>query len=109
MTVEISLYSYKEADVQHLYCPELRLYGYGPTEDEAEEYFDQEYKSFIEHSSQLGNLPFFLKRIGWVENNQLEMEPPMLDYMIKEDPGLYKVINEKEFCKYLKTIKLHLS
>ena len=106
MPVEISLYSYKVGKVQHMYCPELRLYGYGSTEEEVEEYFENEYSTFLDYTAGFGNLSFFLKRIGWVENNQLEMEPPLLDYMIKEDRDFFEIINNYEFCKYLKTINL---
>jgi len=82
--INIVVILYKEGDYYIAYCPALELSSYGNTEKEAEEYFLDALKIFVEDTTKKGTLEKCLLKFGWTLQQVPEMkyEPPRIENKI---------------------------
>ncbi len=65
ITIDISVFLFKEDDVYHTYCPELDLIGYDYTEEGAKKSFEWMLKDYFEYTIENGTLEQDLLNHGW--------------------------------------------
>lgn len=63
--VGLSVLSYRDEDLYVLFSPALDLFGYGHTDKEARQSFDETLNEFLRYTSNKGTLQAELTRLGW--------------------------------------------
>ena len=77
LSFRLGLLSYEDEGFKVIYCPELRLYGYGDTEKDAEEDFATLLKTTLEYMVKKKTLDKALRSYGWlVKKKNKEYYPP---------------------------------
>ncbi len=101
--IVLQLFAFVEEHTHHLYSPALDLFGYGDTEQEAEESFSIVLEEFVRYTTNKGTLRKELERLGWsVKNNnrnnkRLNISSPPFEQLM-ENVNISEIINNNE-CK----------
>lgn len=88
------------------YCPALRIYGYGATEEEAKSSFEVCIDEFFRYTLNKGTLFVDLEQLGWKCKNKKRIQPPSLSYLIATDQDVSDIWNHKSFQKFDKSITI---
>jgi hypothetical protein len=93
--------SYKDGNLNVIYCPFLDLYGYGHTLTEAKKSFQIVLEEFLKFTIEKNTLVSELKRLGWkIYNNDHMAEPPDICEIISKNENFHDLWMNKVFKKY---------
>ena len=105
--VRVALFVYIDEGVQVCYAPELDLYGYGNTEDEALNSFTialDEYLSYVLSHKTLGK---DLKRLGWtVDVRKKVYTAPSLPDLLGRNDDFLQTITTRSYRKLDRLVAL---
>ncbi|MCK6639451.1 MAG: hypothetical protein L6Q81_05145 [Bacteroidia bacterium] len=107
------VFSFKDDGKYIVYAPGLDLSGYGDTEAEAKQSFNECFRAFVDYTTNKQTLFKELKRLGWkvgnlssVPQKARTVAAPTLAEMLFRDEYLAEVFQTKEFKKYNKQVAL---
>jgi hypothetical protein len=105
----LTLISFKEKKVYHIYSPAVDIYGYGYTEDEAKHSFQICFEQFIDYTTKKKTLVQELTRLGWVvkggSKNRKFKQPNFSDLLI-HNKDLYSLIDKKDYTKFSEKVEM---
>jgi hypothetical protein len=102
VSVNLSVLAFKDDDSFIVYSPALDLSGYGDTEQEAEQSFQESLSAFLDYSTNKGTLEKELIRLGWKISGKAKkrvLTPPELDELLRDNEMLSTIVKEKDFSK----------
>ena len=94
---------FQEDDVFFYYTPALDLTGYGKTEQEAYDSFQQSLGQFLDYTTNKKTLFGQLKKLGWKVNKKSWVVPSLKDMIIEND-YLAEIFEEKAYTKFNHTV-----
>lgn len=110
---DMPVFSFMDDHTYIVYAPALDLSGYGKTEKEAKESFNEVFRAFVNYTSNKNSLFKVLRRLGWKVSSQtklskkpIEIKAPGLQEMLFRDEYLVEVFQTREFHKYNQRISL---
>jgi hypothetical protein len=99
ISVEVSVFLFKEDDVFQAYCPELDLVGYDYTEEGAKKSFEWVLKDYFDYTVENGTLEQDLLNHGWRKTKTGKVAEPTASSLLRRGQ-LRKVLGKREFSKY---------
>ena len=99
ISVDVSVFLFKEDDVFHAYCPELDLVGYDYTEEGAKKSFEYVIKDYLDYTVENGTLEKDLLNHGWRKSKSGKVSEPTPTSLLRRSQ-LGKVLGKREFSKY---------
>jgi len=106
----LTLLSFVEDDIHYLYSPELDIYGYGQSENQARDSFTTTFKETMSYMVNKTTLTEELKSLGWtVKKNKkggLLYTPPLFSHLIEEKEEVRNIVNTKAYTKYNHAVQL---
>ena len=99
ISVEVSVFLFKEDDVFQAYCPELDLVGYDYTEEGAKKSFEWVLKDYFDYTVENGTLEQDLLNHGWRKTKTGNVAEPTASSLLRRGQ-LRKVLGKREFSKY---------
>lgn len=106
---QLTLLSFVEGDIYYLYSPELDIYGYGQSENQARDSFSVTFKETMSYMVNKSTLEKELKSLGWaIKRNKKEIlyTPPLFSHLIEENEEVRNIVNTKAYTKYNHAIQL---
>lgn len=104
------IFTFTDDGCKIVYAPALDLTGYGKTESQARESFDQALEAFTEYAMNKGTLVKELKRLGWkikTSTKKLKsVSSPDLADMLRSNDYLADVFQTKNFKKHNTSVAL---
>ena len=94
---------FQEDDIFFYYTPALDLTGYGKTEQEAYDSFQQSLGQFLDYTTNKKTLFDQLKKLGWKVNKKSWVVPSLKDMIIEND-YLAEIFEEKAYTKFNHTV-----
>lgn len=96
-------------DKNHIfYCPALDLSGYGSTESEASESFNEVLSEYFRYTVNKKTLASDLKRLGWKVKKSMRKKatPPNLSRLLETNEDFSRIFNEHDFRKTEKIVNI---
>ncbi len=108
ISVVLDMYMFNEDDSIIIYCPSLDLSAYGDSEEDAKSAFEQSLEIYLDYCIKKNTLVKDLRSHGWniKSRNQHKIQAPLLDKMLKINPTLMEITNNKPFKKYNRSIEI---
>ncbi|MBL7112323.1 MAG: hypothetical protein ISS19_10330 [Bacteroidales bacterium] len=91
-----------EEDNSHIfYCPALDLSGYGETEGEASDSFEDVLSEYFKYTTNKGTLAKDLRRHGWIVRKSMKKKasPPPLSKLLQTNDDFSRIFNNHDFKK----------
>ena len=90
------------------YCPALDLSGYGPTEIEANNSFEQTLSEYFRYTVNKKTLADDLRKMGWKirKNFKKEAIPPTMESLLGMNEDFNRIFNTYDFHKRSTTINM---
>jgi len=107
--VGLSVLSYRDENLHVIFSPALDLFGYGQTDKEARQSFDETLEEFLRYTSNKGTLQTELLRMGWKaagRATQRTFKAPEFSRLLRQNEQLQDIVNHKEFRKYDRKVAL---
>ena len=98
-----------EEDNSHIFfCPALDLSGYGKTEGEASDSFENVLSEYFKYATNNGTLAKDLRRHGWIvrKNMKKKASPPPLSKLLETNDDFSRIFNNHDFKKTETVISL---
>lgn len=104
--VHLGLIFFEEEGKHFVYTPALDITGYGNSEDEAKNSFEETLKEFLRYTSNKDTLKKELKKLGWKVTPKVKIKAPSLVDMINNNEYLAEIFEEKQYRKVNQTVQL---
>ncbi len=106
--VNVGVFQFKEDGAIIVYSPAFDLSGYGKSDVEAKESFEEALDEFFRYTINRKTLIPELKRLGWdvVTLKQKRLKSPLLADLITKNDYLSEILNDKEFTKFDHTVSV---
>jgi uncharacterized protein YdiU (UPF0061 family) len=90
------------------FCPALDLSGYGDTEDEAKNSFEETLSEYFRYTVNKKSLAADLEKLGWKIRKKLSKQaiPPSMDDLLKNNEDFKRIFNTHDFRKRNTTINI---
>jgi hypothetical protein len=98
--------SFREEGLFFFYTPVLDLTGYGKTEAEAQQSFNETLSQFFDYATNKKTLFSELEKLGWKTSNKKKPKAPSLIDMINSNEYLAGIFEEKEYQKSNQTVRV---
>ena len=98
INVKLSLIEFEEDGLHFVYSPALDLTGYGKTEAEAKESYNQAIEEFLTYTSHKKTAFEVLERLGWIIKKK-KVSAPSLSELLQNRSYLEEIFTEKQFRK----------
>lgn len=111
VNVKIGIYLFIDDNTYIAYCPALDLSGYGTTEKEAKDSFEQSFRMYIEYCLNKNTLVKDLQSHGWgiKSMKQKRIKSPDVKSMIERLPDFREVLENKNYVKYTENMGIPMS
>jgi hypothetical protein len=103
LSLNISVYLFKEDSTVIAYCPSLDLSGYGLTSKEAKSSFGIVLQEYLDYGIQHGTLYKDLQDHGWTINNKTTTEP-QVNKLLAQNSTFKSVLQMPKYTKFSKRI-----
>jgi len=100
--VTLSLIEFNEDNTFIIYSPALDLSGYGYTQEEAKESFNEALIEFVKYTSNKKTTDKILTSLGWIKkkyHNVSTFSPPKDSDLIKSNTQYSEIIDNKDYIK----------
>ena len=107
--VSLSVLAYEDEGLQVIFSPALDVFGYGHTDQEARQSFDETLAEFLRYATNKGTLQAELVRLGWKTTGRLSrriFKPPAFSSLLRGNEQLQDIVNHKDFRKYDRRVEL---
>jgi hypothetical protein len=101
----LPIIKFEEDNLFFFYTPALDLTGYGKTEAEAEQSFQQTLGQFLDYSTNNKTLYSELKKLGWIVKGK-QVRVPSLKEMLINNQYLTEIFEEKNYSKFDQVVSL---
>lgn len=109
-TLNVMVFQFQEGENYILYSPALDLSGYGKTEQEATESFEEAFTEFMRYSHNKNTTRSVLVNLGWKINKYTKKRKkfiaPSLPELLERDSYLGEIFTEKDFRKFTKDMPI---
>lgn len=105
INVKLSLIEFEEEGLHFVYSPALDLTGYGKTEAEAKESYNQAMEEFLKYTSHKKTAFEVLERLGWVIKKK-KVSAPSLSELLQSRSYLEEIFTEKQFRKTDENVRI---
>ena len=105
---KLPLIIFEEDGCHVFYCPALDLSGYGKTESEASNSFNEVLSEYFRYTTNKGTLANDLTNHGWTIKRSLKKKaiPPTLGTLLETNEDFSRIFNQHDFRKTEKEISL---
>lgn len=109
--VQVILISFKEDNYFIVYSPHLDVSGYGVTEEEAMDSFNNSLKQFLDYTTNKKTLHKELTNLGWELKKGTPKKPkkinaPSFDDLINNNDSLKELINKHDIVTHRKEVAI---
>lgn len=104
----LPLITFKEDDNFITYCPALDLSGYGTSEEEANQSFEQTLSEYFRYTVNKKTLADDLRKLGWTIRKGLHkpFTPPTMANLLDNNEDFSRIFNTFDFRKRSTTINM---
>jgi hypothetical protein len=105
----LNLLHFVEDNIHYIYSPELEIYGYGQSENQARDSFTTSFREMVDYMVKKNTLAAELESLGWSvrkTKNKFRYEPPLMSNLIEENEELKNIVNTKSYTKYNHAVQL---
>jgi hypothetical protein len=95
----LPLISFQEDNLYFIYSPALDVTGYGSTEQDARDSFQEAISQFFDYTTNKKTFEAELKKLGWKFNKKQSVPPTLVD-MIINNKYLAEIFTEKQYKKF---------
>lgn len=107
VTINVSVVTFEEDNIQYSFIPSFDLIGYGKTESEAEASLKIVLDEFLRYTINKNTLTLELKRLGWkIKSKHKPMMAPQLSDLVNTNDQLKDIFNNKPFSTSNYEVKL---
>lgn len=105
---KLPLILFQEDDVFITYCPALDLSGYGNSEKESNNAFEEVLSEYFRYTINKKTLAIDLKKLGWIlrKNLRKPISPPPLCKLLEMNDDFSRIFNNHDFRKTETTINI---
>lgn len=99
---------FEEDNCYIFYCPALDLSGYGKTEPEASNSFNEVLSEYFRYTTNKGTLTEDLKKLGWTIRKKINKRasPPSLGKLLETNKDFSRIFNNHDFRKTDKEVRI---
>ena len=108
ISLQLSVYHFKEEESYIAYCPALDLSSYGATENHAKKSFEEILEITLKYMISKNTLIEDFRKHGWVIKSikQKKIKSPSVEQMIHKNKVLRDILDNKEYRKYNKQVEI---
>lgn len=96
---------FTEENIYFYYTPAFDIAGYGNTDEEAKNSFEETITQFLDYSTNKNTFFNELKKLGWKLSKKVS-RPPSLVEMITRNDYLARIFEEKTYQKFDREVKI---
>ena len=106
--VGLSLVEFQEDDITIIYSPALDLSGYGYTESEAKNSFNEALHEFLRYTHNKKTFSSVLKDLGWKAKGKKspKFSPPLNSDLVQKNELYHEIVNSKNYKSYSQDVEL---
>lgn len=97
--VKLSLLKFEEDGLYFIYSPALDLTGYGKTESEARDSYEQAIEEFFRYTTNKKTIFTELEKLGWTISKKNKVSAPSLSHLIQTREFMEEIFSEKQLRK----------
>ncbi len=103
VSLNISVYLFKEGDNVIAYCPSLDLSGYGTNSKQAKDSFSIVLQEYLDYGIKQGTLTEDLQKHGWTIKDNAGVEPKV-NTLLNGNRAFKDILQLPEYTKFSKRI-----
>ena len=105
--LQLSLVAFADDDkIYYVYCPALDLTGYGHTESEAKNSFEQTLKLYLNYTVNKETFVADLQAHGWNLKNKNKFISPPFSEMLKHNKDFENIVDKRNFTKFTHELEI---
>jgi len=106
LQAHLDIYSFIDNGIYIMYCPALDMSGYGSTEDEARDSFEEVFSTSMQYMLNKNSLHEDLKKHGWNIRGKKshDLKSPKFEDMYKSNKDFKEIIDNKPYQRTYKNV-----
>jgi len=107
LKMQLPMVAYVDDDsIHYMYCPALDLTGYGHSDTEAKNSFEQTLKLYLEYTVNKQTLVADLEAHGWSLKNRKNLISPPFSDLLKHNKDFESIVDKCNFKKFTHELEI---